>query len=100
VRALELLPSLLRREDLVDALERLEVARVEIEGVVEKLDGTVLILELVAADLRLREDVARLDLGSLLELSNRLQRVDHALPFGGGLIELQHLVQEHVVVRP
>ena len=58
VRALELLPVLLRREDLVDALEGLEEARVEIERLVEELDGAILVVQLVAIELRHRVDVA------------------------------------------
>ena len=46
VRALELLPVLLRGEDLVDALERLEEARVEIERLVEELDRAILVFSL------------------------------------------------------
>ena len=56
-RALELLPVLLRGEDLVDALEGLEVARVEIERLVEQLDRAILVVHLVAVELRHREDV-------------------------------------------
>src|SRR6185295_1220013 len=96
VRALELLPRLLIGEDLVDTLEGLEVARVEIERVVEELDRAVLILEFVAADLRLREHVARLDLRPLLELGDRLQRVDHALPLRSRLVEPEELVEQDV----
>ena len=53
-RALERLPVLLRGEDLVDALERLEVRGVEIERLAEELDRAVLVAFLVAIELRHR----------------------------------------------
>ena len=57
VGALELLPVLLRGEDLVDALEGLEEARVQIERLVEELDRAILVVQLVAIELRHRVDV-------------------------------------------
>ncbi len=75
------------------------VIRVQIERFVEEFDRAVQILDLVAVDLRLREDVTRLDLALLFVLGDRLQRVDHLLPVSRRLVELQELVQEHVVLR-
>ena len=70
--ALELLPVLLRGEDLVDALERLEVARVEIERLVEELDRAILIVHLVAIELRHRVEVTcSCDSGSFSMLGDR-----------------------------
>ena len=54
--------SFLRRQDLVDALERLEVLRVEVERLAEELDGLVLVALLVAVQLRHRvEELALAD---------------------------------------
>ncbi len=97
VGALELLPVALLSQHLVDALERFEEARVQIERFVEELDRAIQILELVAVNLRLREDVTRLDLGPGLELADGRQRVDHLLPLAGLLVELEQLVEQDVI---
>jgi len=98
-RALELLPVLLLRQDLVDALERLQEERIQIERLVEGLDGAVEILLLVAIDLRHRVDVLRLALRVRLDFRDGLQRLDHLRPVRGALVELEQLVKQHVVVR-
>ena len=79
-RALERLPVLLRREDLVDALERLEERRVQVERLVEQLDGAVLVVLLVTIDLRHRVEELRLADRVLLHLGDRLDGLDHLHP--------------------
>ena len=107
VRALELLPVLLRREDLVDGLERLELSGVEIERTVEVLDRALGVLDLVAQDDADRVRVLRLLTGLRLvasvalvdERRDLLDDLDRRVPVLAALIEHEQLVQDLVVLR-
>ncbi len=67
-RALELLPVLFLREDLVDRLERLELLVVEVERFVELVDGPLGVLQLVANDDGDRVRVLRLRRRPVVEI--------------------------------
>ena len=99
VGPLERLPILLGVEDLVDGLERLEVVRVEIEGLVEAVERPIRVLQLVTGDDADRVDVLRLRPGPAVDIGDLLDDANGLFPLPGLLVRGQELVEHAVLLR-